>query len=228
MGESDLRVAAAMRVHARRNFQEKVEKITHWLSIAFYSRCRGFQATGIRSTRVRDCFGSVVSIATRAVLSGMDSLAVDIVRMVEGSASAILKQGGSGSVRDACRITSRLVDASLVATITGTQSVIDTVQSVLETVFKRAVNLIVEGDPQALHEAPDPTQLLFERIDELADSSGSYMMALDEKSKDVFENVPLEVVEAYREKLKDLVTTWGTELTDAGGNNHDAPTPPGA
>ena len=217
--ESDLRVAAAQWAHAQERFQEKLEEVAHWLSIGFYSRCRGFQAEGVRSRRIRECFNSVVSIATRAALSEMDSLAVDIVRMVESSAAAILKEGGVGSVTDACRIISRLVDVSLVASITGAQSVIDAVEAVLQTTYKRAVSLIVEGDPQALHAATDPAQLLLKRIAELADPNGSYLMMVDEKSKDVLENVPLEVTEAYREKLQQLLDAWGTELADAGGSN---------
>ena len=136
-------VEEAMRRDHYRRFRNEMEERAQFLVVFFYSRCRGFQEKGIYSDRVLDCYESAVGIASEATVLGAELVAVRVSEMLGHGAIAALKEQGFAAISPVCRFIGRLIETSLIAQTNQNVIVQAAVETTLEGVFKRCIELTV-------------------------------------------------------------------------------------
>jgi hypothetical protein len=202
---------AAMRDYRYRSFRDKLKENLGFLVVFFYSRCRKFQAQGIHSDRVRDCFQSAVGIANDATFLGMEGETVEIVRMLGGTALAALNEQGFLAVRTTCILSSGLIDTSLVAQTKQDTATQEAVERVLEQVYKKALQLtILEQEKHTGLWVNDPRELLLMSLSEFI--NGERHLLFENKSITFARTVNHELATAYLGQLEQRLDQWTGDI----------------
>lgn len=202
---------AAMQHYQYRSFLDKLRENLQFLVIFFYSGCRKFQARGIHSDRVRDCFQSAAGIASDAAVLGLGTVSVEIVSMLGDVALAAMKEEGFVAVRTACRLVSGLVDTSLVAQTRQDTATQEAAERVLEQVYKQALRLTaLEQEKHPGFRVDAPGEFLLMSLSEFI--SGRRHLLFEPKSTTFAQTVNYELATAYLGQLEQKFTQWTGEV----------------
>ncbi len=202
---------AAMRDYRYRSFRDKLRENLQFLVVFFYSRCRKFQAQGIHSDRVRDCFESAVGIASDAVVFGLGTASVEIVGMLGSVALAAMNEQGFVAVRTACRLVSGLIDCSLVAQTRQDTQTQEAVERVLEQVYQRALQLtVLEQEQHPGVRVDTPREFLLMSVREFV--NGERNLLFENKSTTFAQTVTHQSATAYLRHLEEKLSQWTREV----------------